>query len=133
LIILAGGLFALYGDKIRDAWPFQPFRKHPTNWSAFWSWVTAILAALSFFFRQMLDDREKRRAQGRLVQQADQLAELVRTMPPANFLASFAELHRAVDQSATAALGAPNPPFRTDAVERAVRLTLRAIATLAKV
>ena len=149
LISLAGGLFGIYADDIRDAWPFQFHARGPISWTAFWSWMTAILAALGFFFRQRADDTMREKTQAQLVSQTAELAklvhkedqmhqkrikelsELIRTLPPAKFVDSFAELHEISDIAIGKVLA--SRPYDPEQVEEAIRLVLRAVATLARI
>jgi len=132
-IIAAGCLVSLYAEEIKHAWPISWHAKDRMPRSVFWSWVVGIVASVTFFVRQVLDQRERDAAQARLVNQAKELEWLVRTMPPAKFLDSFADLYRHVDGSAEGALGQPEPPFEVDVVEAGIRFALSAIATLARI
>ena len=133
LIIFAGGFASLYADDIKDAWPINYQARSGWSWRAFFAWMSALSAALMFFFRQRFDDEARAGAQDRLVRQAVTLEELVRTMPPANFLASLAALYEAADDVLVVALGEPEPPFNREVVDPGIRQVLGKIATLAKV
>jgi hypothetical protein len=134
LIIIAGGLFGLFAEDIKNAWPFHwvNLRWHISQ-PVLWSWLVAVVTAILFFFRQQADDEKREQAQQDLVDQAKELERLVRIMPPIKFLDSFATLYQNLDESAEGSLGSPQPPFEIDVVEKGVRVALSAIATLARI
>lgn len=131
LIIFSGGLFGIYPEEIKSTFPFHLFAHGPIVWPAVAAWVTALLAAIGFFVRQRADDTKREESQRQLVDQATKLEELVRTLPPAKFLDAFALLHGACDDTTSDILS--SAPLDREQIDRASRVILRAIATLAKI
>jgi hypothetical protein len=138
LLIVAGGVGSIYSVEIRRAIPF--------NWSPRgrflvggpWSfspqatifWALVLISALIFYFRQRADDRARDAAQNTLVQGARTLEQMIRTMPPPNFLGLFAQLYNQSARIMEDALNVENNPDRDDYIQGARRL-LQIIATLA--
>jgi len=132
LIIVAGGLFSLYAEDIKGAWPIHFFASGPISYPALWSWSVAIIAAAGFFWRQSGDDRARKSAQNQLVRQAEQLEKMIRTMPPAKFLATFSDFCHAVDKLAVVGAVAADHGDIAD-LEQSIRSALSAIAGLARI
>lgn len=132
LIIFTGGMFGLYANEIRQAWPFT-IHSYIHVPPVVLSWIVFLLSAIFFFLRQRVDDKRRDEAQQKLEKRSEQLEELIRTVPPRKFLDSFEKMYRDVDGAATGALGAPEPPFELDVIENSIRGALGSIASLAKI
>src|SRR5437868_1340623 len=101
LVIVVGGIGAVYPEEIKKGFPFH-WHRMPLEAQIFWA--LTFITSIAFFFRQREDDRAREAAQQRVLQKAEALEEaqqralrkaealeyLVRTLPPANFLSTFA-------------------------------------------
>ena len=133
MVILTGGLWSIYADVVRHAWPFAWHARGQISWTAVAAWVSLLVTSTIFFFRQRVEDKRRAEAQQELVDRAAELRRLIVTMPPANFVDSFVELFEQSNAIMTVALGEPDPPFERKSVIHAVRVVLNAIASLADV
>ena len=88
LLFFAGVFGSLYSPEIRSAFPFG-LGLGPIHWPAVIFWVCGLIGVM--MIRTNLDaaDRERARAEGQLIDQTKKLEELIRTLPPVDFLQHF--------------------------------------------
>jgi hypothetical protein len=139
--LLAGVLGAVYTKEIEEAFPFHLTRlAGGFSFRALSFWFCALFSAILFFFREqaVAKDRKKeqqdaRVAQEALIQRARELEHLIRTHPPANFLAIFARLYDIAALVEGRNFGAPQVTTDGESQLAAdIRLILRLVATLAQ-
>lgn len=118
LAVIAGVLGSVYSKEIGNAFPFYwgPYDSLSPHALGFWS--TLVTFALLFFFRQAATDRARQ-----------QLVDLLRTLPPADFLSEFDRVLSACEEAAATVLR--DSVGTTEAVERAIRVVLDGVVTLA--
>jgi hypothetical protein len=118
LAVIAGVLGSVYSREIGSAFPLYwgPYDSFSVHALAFWG--TLVAFALLFFFRQAATDRARQ-----------QFVDLIRTLPPAGFLSEFDRILRECEEAVTAVLGEPTQT--TEALERAIRVVLDGVVTLA--
>jgi hypothetical protein len=118
LAVIAGVLGSVYSSQIGRSFPLYwgPYDSFSLKVLLFWS--TLVAFALLFFFRQAATDKARQ-----------QLIELIRTLPPADFLSEFdrvlGECEQAVEQVRKGSSQS------ADAIEGAIRVVLDGIVTLA--
>jgi hypothetical protein len=118
LAVIAGALGSVYSQEIGRSFPLYwgPYDSFSLNALLFWS--TLIAFALLFFFRQAATDKARQ-----------QLVELIRTLPPADFLSEFDRVlsvcEQAVEQVRRESVQT------AEAIEGAIRVVLDGIVTLA--
>lgn len=138
LTIVAGLLASAEPDKIMNAFPFY-WKRGPWSWFAFTFWGTVGLAACLYWVRTQSADSARERAQEELRREARELkansqdlAQLMRTMPPRNFLSLFNNVLTiqlmVVDQLERS----DKAELTTDEVARVIRTVLEGVITLAK-
>jgi hypothetical protein len=125
LIIVAGGVGAIYSDEIKNAFPFY-WGHGPWSHHASLFWLIAIVASILFFFRE--------RAVTRAQEESQKLLErLIRTSPPENFLSVFSNLVGPAAKVVEAATLASRDPKNEEAdLKLSIRQILQMIATLAQ-
>ena len=131
LLIVVGGLGSIWSDDIRRAFPFTGAPEWKDSPSARIFWMASGGTCLLFFLRQRAVDREQGEARREIVEQSAELARLIRTLPPANFLSSFAQMHGQAARAAETVFGAP-PVISQAQAEKGVRHLLRCVAILAQ-
>lgn len=123
LLAIVAGLFgSLYTSEIRSAFAVL-HGQHTVEWHAGLFWFSAALTAAMFFIRQRAVDSDRRNEQ-------TELADLLRTLPPSDFLSAFHEVFK--DCSAVLA-----QVWRTDDTNQAslcsaIQTVLGGIADLAR-
>lgn len=137
LTITAGLFGSVYGHEVLTAFPF---RKPGMNWSqsAIHFWSVALAAALLYLRRQRLVDRTRIRTIGSFQRHAEelrstseQLARLIRTMPPAQFLDSYHLVYQRVSELVEQATSLPVEKRNPAELRKAIRAALDCVATLA--
>lgn len=136
LALLAGALGAVYNVELRRQLPFSLFAGRSDARLAGAFWISVVLGALLYHFRQRALDRRRSEGERQLDKTAKRLIYMMRTMPPENFLNSFEQYFSACDNAVrkVPAIVAPQgfSKARLDEVHEAIRLVLSGIATLAK-
>jgi hypothetical protein len=132
LMIVAGGMGSIWSEDIRKAFPFTLAPKWKNSQAAWAFWCVAIVASLLFFFRQRAVDRAQAKGQREIVQQAAELANLIRTLPPTNFLSVFSQLYNSASKAVETVLGKPQLTCDKPTVEQVIRQILRVLAILAQ-
>ena len=145
--LIAGILGAVYPEKIARAFPFHwTHLNGGISWHAIGFWSCALLSAVLFFFREKVVDAERkkeqqqlvaqteklRKEQERLVEQAEKLEHLIRTHPPANFLAIFSRLYEQAAEVEETALSSDVTSSDKSLFAQSVRSVLFLVATLAQ-
>jgi hypothetical protein len=118
LAVIAGVLGSVYSPEIGKSFPLYwgPYDSFSLQVLLFWS--TLLAFALLFFFRQAATDKARQ-----------QLVELIRTLPPADFLSEF---DRVLSQCEQAVEQVRNGSVQTaETIEGAIRVVLDGIVTLA--
>jgi hypothetical protein len=118
LAVIAGLLGSVYSREIGNAFPFYwgPYDSVSPHALGFWS--TLFTFALLFFCRQSATDRARQ-----------QFVDLLRTLPPADFLSSFDSVLTECEEAAATVLR--DSALNTEAIERAIRVVLDGVVTLA--
>ena len=127
LIIVAGGMGSIWSEDIRKAFPFALPPTWKSSLAAWTFWGFAIAASLFFFFRQRAVDRAQARGQDAIVQRARELARLIRTLPPTNFLSVFSRLYNVASKATETVLGKPESNCEKSILEQAVRQILQVL------
>jgi hypothetical protein len=148
LALLAGVFGSIYSDDIKTAAPFcffDGFSIHgcygPVSWHALVFWVFAMAASALFFWAQydsehhrqnaaMAAESRRRQASKELHDRADELKELIRTIPPEDFLIAFNDFFRECCGAKQAVPAGSLPPTAT--VEKAIRIVCGGVAALAQ-
>lgn len=131
--LFAGIDGAVYTDRIGRAFPFH--WHHLTggwSWPAIVFWSCAAFSAVLYFFREKVVDFERKKDQKNLVDQARELEHLIRTHPPANFLAIFSQLYEEAAEVAETALSSNVTASDKSLFGQSIRYVLRSVAILAQ-
>jgi hypothetical protein len=93
LLIITGGVGSIYSREIRRAYPFT-WSYPPWSFSveATTFWLLVIACTCLFYARQKADDDAREMAQRVLIERSKTLEQLIRTLPPANFLGLLAQI-----------------------------------------
>jgi len=127
--VFVGGLGSLFSSEIRSAFPFY-WGEGPIVAEAAFFWLGLAVFALLFFKRQFVTDKALENSQNELVDKAQELRDLVRTLPPKGFLAE-ATLAYEVSRSAFIEVIEAGDVIQDD-FENAIRIVLNNIVNLAK-
>ncbi len=96
LAVIAGLLGSVYQDDIANAFPLALSNAWGTiSWRAAAFWMSVVLFAVLFFFRQWWDDVNRERLNAtalRAEQGTERIEALVRTMPPRAFQGQLAQM-----------------------------------------
>jgi hypothetical protein len=131
LLIVTGGMGSIYSPEIRRAYPFtwsSPPWKLAEEATIFWFLVIACL--ILFYVRQRADDEARDTAQRALVERSQTLEQLIRTLPPPNFLGLLARILSNADKIMDV-LNPHNEVDREDLVQ-GLRQLLNLVARLAQ-
>lgn len=133
VLFIAGFHATVYTDEIKNAWPINVLPERPWSFSfpALIFWMSAIIPTVVLTFRHRAADRSRQLAEAKLDDRADQLEQLIRTMPPRDFLSAVSEMFRSADKLVDAILGVPKTPQNPDAIDQSVREILKMVALLA--
>jgi len=137
LLLFTGGLGSIFSVEIRRSFPLYwgvfdgvPFT--PISWEAFLFWVMALVTSSAFFFRQRAGDKSRRDAQDSLLRHAGRLEELVRTLPPENFLGMFSKFYVAAENLVSSLTHPPHGAVERESHEIAIRSVLQMVGALAQ-
>jgi hypothetical protein len=137
LTLMAGLIASGYSTSILESFPFY-WGVGTISPSAIAFWATAVGAALLYHRRQRLIDRERSKTiRGFLEKAAElqdtssQLARLVRTMPPPDFLSTYDTVYTKAADLTSSTLSREG--LEKEEIGKAIRALLGAIATLAHV
>ena len=122
---------SLYADDIKSAFPFV-WRSGPISFTAGFFWLTAGLATLMFFVAQRASEEERARSERRLEERSNQLAQLVRTLPPADFLSTFRQIFWDCSVALEGIVDANVEELDVSLVQAAIRIVLAGLAKLAQ-
>ena len=129
--LFAGLLGSLYAKEIKNAFPLV-FGRGPVSYHALLFWTSASAATLLFFLAQRGSEAERRESEQRLGQQAEKLAQLVRTLPPSDFLSTFRKIFWDCSAALSEILDTTEQELSSSIVQQAIRLVLGGVATLAQ-
>jgi hypothetical protein len=129
--LLAGLLGALYADEIKASFPLA-FGSGPISWHAVYFWLTAMIATAMFFFAQRASELGRAKSEKRLLQRSSELSKLIRTLPPADFLARFRQVFEDCSDALSGILDAERSDLNRVIVQKAVRVVLYGAAMLAR-
>lgn len=136
LSLVAGLLGSVYSSDIKNAFPLYlgraPGGFGPISLHALLFWIAAILAALLFFFLQFSSELSRKASEQKLIEQSTILANVLRTLPPPEFLREFSEIYRRCNAALAEVLKEPESSLKRESVEYAIRLVLIGVATLAQ-
>lgn len=124
LSLFAGLLGALYPDEVKSAFPFY-WGRGPIAWHAAAFWACALGATFLFFAGQ-------RASEERFDERTKDLERLIRSLPPSDFLFTFKDIYRRCDNAFAEVLMAPAQVRTRAVVEKAIRIILSGVATLAQ-
>ncbi|HUY27929.1 MAG TPA: hypothetical protein VMV27_10960 [Candidatus Binataceae bacterium] len=129
LLTLMAGLFGtLYTGQIQSEFPFSRLRL-PVPWQAAVFWATALVSAFLFFLGQFVAGQRRDHATRDLYGKADELANLIRTVPPPDFLYVFGSIYSDRFAVLSEVLPAASPK---EAIQKAIRIVCAGIGTLAQ-
>ena len=111
LIIIIGVFGSIWTKEIREAFPFTFSPRWKNSLKADFVWSSGTMVAFMFFFRQRAVDRAQENAQGEIVARAEELAQLIRTLPPTNFLTVFGNMYGMATDTAYRVLALLNPSW----------------------
>jgi hypothetical protein len=124
LSLFAGLLGALYPDEVKAAFPFY-WGPGTVSWHAVAFWSSALGAAVLFFAGQRASDE-------RLDERAQYFEQLIRSLPPSDFLFTFKEIYKRCNNAFVQVLIAPQASRTQAVVQQAIRVILNGVATLAQ-
>lgn len=137
LTIIAGLLASSDPTEILSA---APWHTGPVIWKSVAFWAVVFAAAGLYIRRQVLVDRERTAVQERLraeaaelMRQSKNLRQLIRTMPPRDFLGRYRNAYLSQEPIVADIENAPPADLSVDAVQRACRSVLEAVLTLASI
>jgi hypothetical protein len=129
--ILIGLLGSLFSAEIRAATPFY-WGPGEIAWIAISFWLGVVGVSSVYVSQQLSRDRERAAAQRQLDKTVADLKDLIRTMPPADFLVVMgATFESALDVYSLAADVPDSGVDDPDILDRAIRIVLGSVATLA--
>lgn len=126
--LVAGLLGSIYDEQIANSIPLDCCRYEGPQWGAAAFWLSATSTAVMFLLQHRAAEKDRRDAQTRLETRSAELAYLIRTQPPREFLDVFADLYERADHARRVALDGGDP----DELELVIRLALEAVALLAR-
>jgi hypothetical protein len=118
--VIAGLLGSVYSKEISTSFPL----KYLCSYHALVFWLVLVATTAALAVRQESVDRAQKGAEAELHRRTDELVNLIRTMPPADFLGSFRELFGQAFLAYEAGQDSP------DVADEAIRQVLRCIAIL---
>ncbi|HEY2523634.1 MAG TPA: hypothetical protein VGI29_01145 [Candidatus Binataceae bacterium] len=89
--LVAGLLGSVFTDDIKAAFPFV-LGWGPISLRATLFWSSALVATFLFSVGQRTSEIDRQESEARLDQRSDELARLIRTIPPSDFLFTFREI-----------------------------------------
>lgn len=135
LIVLAGLLGSIYTSEIKVHPLFAPLRQ----FGAASFVVVAMMAAVLFFMERSaarsaarVARRELLDATDKLLRETDDLKQLVRTVPPADFLVLFEQIYTRLSVLTQATAQANSDPRQIDTLDASIRTVLAGIGALAR-
>jgi len=139
LVILAGVLSSVFTQEIKECWPIRWFG---CTWGGLVFWAVAFAAALAYFVRQdwlygwrrVQESEHAARWEAQTARQEEgvnQVAEIIRTMPPEGFLDDYAALFLGLSEATDECLRRTPGPTPEQVLAQ-LREVLQAIATLAR-
>jgi hypothetical protein len=130
LVVLDGAFGSLYSEEIRAAFPFYVGHGQ-VAWHALLFWGATIVTALLFFGRQRALDHARHMSEVQLSARADELAQLIRTLPPAGFLWLCHDLDWQCAAVVLVLFRKSRAQCTPEEVQYAIRVVLSAVAVLA--
>ena len=130
LVIVTGLLGSIWTTEIKSAFPFAMPGMH-VQWEAVIFWGLVVICSIVFFWRQRADDLARAQKEQMLLDGTVRLENLIRTLPPDDFLPIFSELYQAADRLASVVLTSKKPVAKAE-IDTSIRHVLRVIATLAQ-
>ena len=135
--IFTGAWGSIYSSDIRNAFPF------PSGWiicypweifglisyPALGFWVLLIVTGSFFLVREFAKETSRKRSENELISKANELKELIQTMPPELFMRELGKIIVEVDMEINNIFS--NEPNR-DAIENGVRYVLYSLVDLAR-
>lgn len=134
LALLAGLIGALFAAQLLRTFPFNRIDQGAVGTIVVVFWSAVGLSGVLFYFRQRSTDWLRKSSEERLDATATTLLETVRTLPPADFLERFKENYALCEDTVEHPTLDVHPPYvqdHLDRVEKAIRVVLQGIATLA--
>jgi hypothetical protein len=133
LVFFTGGWGSIFSSELRRAFPFEPYAIiNPGEWvwQAVVFWTLFGIAAPLYFFRNREVEKQREAKQAELVERSDNVAWLVRTLPPSNFLQLFSQLYNTADKAYEYVVGPPSDIASRDDIKRGTRHILRMVGEL---
>jgi hypothetical protein len=127
--LVAGLLGSVYDDQIANSLPLDCCRYEGPQWGATMFWLCAGTTAAMYLLQHRAAEADRKAAQESLERRSAELADLIRTMPPGEFLSYFAELHRYAELARRIALSSGGDLAD---IELAIRYVLEVVALLAR-
>lgn len=121
----------LYEQDIKSVFPFV-IGCCVFNKTAVAFWVLALVAAAMFWSAQAEANRSRKEAEDRLIDRPKQLERLLQTLPPADFLAGYAEFELRCHCAFTDAIEDPEAASDQEALFGVIRFLLFSIANLVR-
>jgi hypothetical protein len=130
--LFAGLLGSLYADEIKAVFPFVIWHTQISRHAVIVFWGSALLATFLFFLAQRGSEAERQESESRLDHRSEELAKLVRTLPPSDFLFTFRRIFWDCSVALAGVLGTPDSELSATLVEEAIRVVLAGVAKLAQ-
>lgn len=127
--LVAGLLGSVYDDQIANSVPLDCCRYDGPQWGASMFWLCAGTTAAMYLLQHRAAEADRKAAQDALERRSAELAGLIRTMPPREFLSFFAGLHEHAEFARRIALASGGD--HAD-IELAIRYVLEIVALLAR-
>lgn len=129
LLLITGGMGSIWSPEIRSAFPFAASPTGPLSPLACVFWASAFVSGILYFLHQFANGLLQERVQKKLLDRTKELEEVLRSMPPVNFLEDFAELTSNAD---TIIEVCTREDTDADTIHRGVRQILGSVSTLAQ-
>lgn len=129
LVLIAGLYGSIYADLIKSSFPLTYFSSIHPLYLPWIFWILVIVSAGLFFIHQKSADSKHDEEQDKLLQGVDTVEQLIKTLPPKQFLNDYAELFDEVFSEYKSFISNKN---QKEAMELSIRRVLRIIAVLAQ-
>ncbi|RME12723.1 MAG: hypothetical protein D6816_00630 [Bacteroidetes bacterium] len=129
-LVFVGFWGSAYGEEIRQAFPFY-WGQGNLSWPALVFWIALAATAFLFWSQRWAIDRARKRGEERVEEYVTELSEIIRTMPPRNFLNLFGTIYRQCENLTWSALNGGSTRNRDDLI-KAIRGVLYGYAKLAE-
>jgi len=131
LAVVTGFVGSLFSPEIKAAFPFY-WGSGRFSWEAALFWGFLVGTGLLYWWRQVVVDRDRKGAEDALLGQSNKLEELIRTLPPGDFLEAFGRNYSGCSGLVYDLLVGHEEERERATVESALQTVLLAMAGLAR-